>query len=169
MRAIHRRALHRSTINAPGISSRRYPRKKMPAPMPTTRSLNPRSRGIWRAAAPMFIRSRKAITYRTNRKGRRRRAMRCLARRPTSASGTEKSACSASGEAAVCSAIISFFTGPAFCASTDPSCSVSPAPQVYSRTRVFIRLGTSPTGMRATSFSVCASITDTNRAAESET
>ncbi len=32
MRAIHRRALHRSTINAPGISRRRYPRKKKEVP-----------------------------------------------------------------------------------------------------------------------------------------
>src|SRR5712692_4277443 len=72
--------------------------------MPTTRSLNPRSRGIWRAAAPIFIRSRKAITYSTNRKGRRRRAIRCLARRPTS-DEAEESIFSASWAAAVCSDI----------------------------------------------------------------
>src|SRR5712692_9271617 len=73
--------------------------------MPTTRSLNPRSRGIWRAAAPMFIRSRKAITYSTNRKGIRRRAIRCLARRPASAYAVEESIFSASWAAAVCSDI----------------------------------------------------------------
>src|SRR2546428_493206 len=62
MPAIHLRALHRSTMSAAWISSRKFPRKKIPAPRPITRSLNPRSWGICSAAAPTFIRSKKAIT-----------------------------------------------------------------------------------------------------------
>ena len=61
MRASHHFALNRSAINAPGISQRKYPTKKIPAPNPKTSFENCRSAFIVRAAYPRLTRSRYAM------------------------------------------------------------------------------------------------------------
>ena len=59
IRQIHLRALHRSTINVPGISSRKYPTKKqVPIANPNTLSSNPcKSLCIVSFTNPTFARS----------------------------------------------------------------------------------------------------------------
>ena len=63
MRAIHFRALQRSTSRVPGISSRKYPMKNTPAPKPMTALSKPgRSRVMVSLAMATFERSTYAIT-----------------------------------------------------------------------------------------------------------
>jgi hypothetical protein len=60
MRAIQRRAPTRSRITLLGTSKMKYPRKKMPAPKPKMKALNPRSLFIVSAATATLVRSMKA-------------------------------------------------------------------------------------------------------------
>ncbi len=57
IRAIHFRALQRSTMIAPGTSNSTYPTKNIPTPRPYTRSANPRSALMRKFANATLIRS----------------------------------------------------------------------------------------------------------------
>ena len=72
IRANHFRALQRSTNSAPGISSTRYPMKKMPKPIPKTSSEKLRSSFIASFANPALARSRRETNWkRRSETGRR--------------------------------------------------------------------------------------------------